>query len=136
MSHSGGQLTLSAASTSSSGLIRLATRSIFHSHPDFVACYGASWTKYAHEPPAGQLRFADSNVTDFVTELFEASAELVKGNFFGTGGDEINEACVVGISLLNMISPGQPPEWVARLSCPGSLMRAQTREVPHQALTF
>lgn len=45
------------------------------------------------EPPAGQLRFTDKNVIEFVQSLFKSTAQLSMSKLFSTGGDEINTNC-------------------------------------------
>jgi hexosaminidase len=73
------------------------TASISYSHPEYIACYDASpWEKYSHEPPAGQLRYADKNVTAFTAEVFRQTAKLATSRYLSSGGDEINEKCMVG----------------------------------------
>jgi len=48
---------------------------------------------YANEPPAGQLRLASPDTIQFTTGLLVNAAELFPGNYFNTGGDEINAKC-------------------------------------------
>ncbi|EIW67123.1 hypothetical protein TREMEDRAFT_34372 [Tremella mesenterica DSM 1558] len=73
------------------------TASIGTSHPEKVACLeSAPWNKYANEPPTGQLRFALSEVAEWTAGLFEKIISLTRGRYFGTGGDEINIACMLG----------------------------------------
>ncbi|EMD39645.1 glycoside hydrolase family 20 protein [Gelatoporia subvermispora B] len=70
------------------------TAIISQAHPEFVACAQSSpWSTFANEPPAGQLRFADPNVTQFTTELLHAVAEMFPGTMLSTGGDELNIPC-------------------------------------------
>lgn len=72
------------------------TASIFHSHPDYVTCYEKSpWTTYANEPPAGQVRFDLPEVQNFFAGIFEGATSLLRSPFFGTGGDELNQNCMV-----------------------------------------
>ncbi|ORY26256.1 glycoside hydrolase superfamily [Naematelia encephala] len=72
------------------------TAIIAESHPELIACYQASpWQRNAHQPPPGQLRFADPAVAEFVNGLFTSTLGLVSGPYFGTGGDEINENCML-----------------------------------------
>jgi hexosaminidase len=72
------------------------TASIAESHPDLIACFERSpWKKYAHQPPPGQLRFASSSATDFTKAVFGSTLDLISSQYFGTGGDEINEKCMV-----------------------------------------
>ncbi|RXK39028.1 hypothetical protein M231_03758 [Tremella mesenterica] len=71
------------------------TASIGTSHPEKIACLeSAPWNKYANEPPTGQLRFALSEVAEWTAGLFEMIISLTRGRYFGTGGDEINVACM------------------------------------------
>lgn len=75
------------------------TGSIYQSHPDYVTCYGASpWLTYANEPPAGQIRFDLPEVQNFMAGIFDGATSLLKSAFFGTGGDELNQPCMVRLS--------------------------------------
>lgn len=66
------------------------------SHPEFVACYEKEpWGRYAHQPPAGQLRFASDEVVDLAKDVFEEVAGLTQSRYIGTGGDELNLNCMV-----------------------------------------
>ncbi|KAI0642951.1 N-acetylhexosaminidase [Trametes meyenii] len=70
------------------------TAIISQAHPDFVACAEASpWATYANEPPAGQLRFVNPDVTSYIGDLFSAAAKLFPSTLFSTGGDELNTKC-------------------------------------------
>ncbi|GJJ15519.1 hypothetical protein Clacol_009797 [Clathrus columnatus] len=70
------------------------TAVIGNSHPDYVACQNLQpWTQFANEPPAGQLRFTDKTVINFVQSLFKSTASLFPSKLFSTGGDEINMNC-------------------------------------------
>jgi hexosaminidase len=72
------------------------TASIAGSHPDLIACFeGFPWPEYSHQPPPGQLRFASKAATEFTREILESTLNLVSSQYFGTGGDEINEKCMV-----------------------------------------
>lgn len=72
------------------------TASIAESHPDLIACFEKSpWGTYSHQPPPGQLRFASEAATTFTEDIFESTLDLVESQYFGTGGDEINEKCMV-----------------------------------------
>ena len=69
---------------------------IAEAYPDYIACYERSpWNKYALQPPAGQLRFADPEVMEFTSRLMSAAMESTSSPYFGTGGDEFNQACMV-----------------------------------------
>ncbi|KAF5392690.1 hypothetical protein D9757_001056 [Collybiopsis confluens] len=70
------------------------TTSIGEAFPEHVACALATpWANYANEPPAGQLRLANSNTTDFTASLFSAVSARFPGKYFSTGGDELNTEC-------------------------------------------
>ena len=45
------------------------------------------------EPPAGQLRLTQQPVIDFTAKLFTTLLSKVPGQYFSTGGDEINARC-------------------------------------------
>ena len=81
------------------------TAAIARTHPDYVACFEAEpWWDYAVQPPAGQLRFANETVQAFAAELFGNLAEVVKGSYVGTGGDELNRKCMVCI-IISLFQP-------------------------------
>ncbi|KAI8986124.1 N-acetylhexosaminidase [Trametes punicea] len=70
------------------------TAIIAQAHPEYVACPQATpWATYANEPPAGQLRFANSTVTTYIANLFTAVTTLFPSTLFSTGGDELNTNC-------------------------------------------
>lgn len=70
------------------------TSAISLSFPEHIACPEASpWALYANEPPSGQLRVASPDTVNFTTNLLVNIAELFPGNYFSTGGDEINTKC-------------------------------------------
>ncbi|CAK5269834.1 unnamed protein product [Mycena citricolor] len=70
------------------------TTAIGESHPEYIACNKASpWTTYANEPPAGQLRLATPAVVNFTASLIGAAAKVLPGQYFSTGGDELNTEC-------------------------------------------
>lgn len=72
------------------------TASIAESHPDLVAGFERSpWQTYSGQPPAGQLRFASKGAVELTKEIFGSTLDLVESKYFGTGGDEVNEACMV-----------------------------------------
>ncbi|KAG5644539.1 hypothetical protein DXG03_008193 [Asterophora parasitica] len=64
-------------------------------HPEHIACLDASpWSDYANEPPAGQLRIASPDTTNFTATLIKEIAAMVPRNsYFSTGGDEVNVNC-------------------------------------------
>ena len=45
---------------------------------------------YANEPPSGQLRVASPDTVNFTANLLVNAANIFSGNYFSTGGDEIN----------------------------------------------
>ena len=70
------------------------TFAISTAFPQHIACPGASpWAVYANEPPSGQLRIASPDTVNFTANLLVNAANLFSGNYFGTGGDEINAKC-------------------------------------------
>lgn len=70
------------------------TAAFADAHPDFVACNQARpWADYAAEPPAGQLRLANTTVAEYTAGLFSAIAEMFPSTMVSTGGDEVNEYC-------------------------------------------
>ncbi|KAF9478204.1 N-acetylhexosaminidase [Pholiota conissans] len=70
------------------------TSAIAKAHPEHIACPEASpWAQFANEPPAGQLRVANAETTNFTSALLTSAASLFKSAYFGTGGDEINTNC-------------------------------------------
>ncbi|KAK4684350.1 hexosaminidase, partial [Tremellales sp. Uapishka_1] len=78
------------------------TATIGASHPELVACYdSAGWQTFANEPPPGQLRFADPAASELVSDIFESTLKLVSSAYFGTGGDELNTACMYADEATN-----------------------------------
>lgn len=71
------------------------TESLAWSHSELVACSRMDWQKYAVQPPAGQLRIADPRATELITSIYDEVTQLLPGNFFVTGGDEVNRACYI-----------------------------------------
>ncbi|KAJ3771323.1 N-acetylhexosaminidase [Lentinula raphanica] len=70
------------------------TAIIAEAYPEHVACPGATpWATYANEPPAGQLRFASANTTNFTASLISSVSSRFPGKYFSTGGDELNTEC-------------------------------------------
>ncbi|SCV68294.1 BQ2448_415 [Microbotryum intermedium] len=69
------------------------TASIADSHPQYVACANHDWTKYANEPPTGQLKLGDANTRRFASAVVKDASSLMSSPYFSIGGDEINEAC-------------------------------------------
>ena len=63
-------------------------------YPEHVACANKSpWSKYASEPPAGQLRIASKETVGFVKAIFDGVGKRVNGRMMSSGGDEVNLAC-------------------------------------------
>ncbi|KAH8824949.1 N-acetylhexosaminidase [Flagelloscypha sp. PMI_526] len=71
------------------------TSVISKAHPEFIACPEKTpWASYSAEPPAGQIRIADSAAVSWTQNLFKATAKLFKtGPFLSIGGDEVNAKC-------------------------------------------
>ncbi|KAJ3801949.1 N-acetylhexosaminidase [Lentinula aff. detonsa] len=70
------------------------TAVIAQAYPEHVACPGATpWATYANEPPAGQLRFANADTTNFTASLISSVSSRFPGKYFSTGGDELNTEC-------------------------------------------
>lgn len=70
------------------------TSVISRSHPEHVACPEASpWGDYAAEPPAGQLRIASAETTNFTTSVVAAISGMFNSKYLSLGGDEINAKC-------------------------------------------
>ena len=70
------------------------TTSIGMSHPEFIACFGATpWTTYANEPPAGQIRIANPAAVNFTGDMLAAIAKTLPSSLFSIGGDEVNTNC-------------------------------------------
>ncbi|KAG8917844.1 N-acetyl-glucosamine-6-phosphate deacetylase [Tulasnella sp. 417] len=70
------------------------TTAIAESHPEHIACANAvPWVKYAHEPPAGQLRITSQETIKFTTELFSSVMGMFPSKYFSSGGDEVNFNC-------------------------------------------
>ena len=70
------------------------TASIALSQPDLITAYDVQpdWTKFANEPPSGQLKLNNTNVDSFVGKLFDDLLPRVSpySAYFHTGGDELN----------------------------------------------
>lgn len=72
------------------------TAIIGESHPEHVACFERTpWVDYTIQPQAGQLRFSNPDTTAFACKIFEGALKLTKSPYFGTGGDELKEQCMV-----------------------------------------
>ena len=70
------------------------TSAIAASHPEHIVCHEKTpWATFANEPPAGQLRFASDETTNFTISLLSEVAKMFPGSLFSTGGDEINIPC-------------------------------------------
>jgi hexosaminidase len=67
-----------------------------------VACFDAtSWSQYANEPPAEQLRFALSEGVNFTASLLVGVAKTLPSYYSSTGGNELNTG-----SMLETFSAG------------------------------
>lgn len=85
------------------------TAAVYHTYPELVAGFVQHpWGLWANEPPSGQLRFADPKTYKFTQDMFKATLPLLKSQYFGTGGDEINAVALV--------SPAQRPGMVSQLT--------------------
>ncbi|KAI0364269.1 N-acetylhexosaminidase [Pilatotrama ljubarskyi] len=70
------------------------TTAISAAHPEHIACAAKSpWSKYANEPPAGQLRIASLSTLAFVRMMFSSIAAALPGTMMSSGGDEVNLPC-------------------------------------------
>ncbi|KAM5540681.1 hypothetical protein V8D89_005712 [Ganoderma adspersum] len=70
------------------------TTAIGAAHPEHIACPSKSpWSKYASEPPAGQLRIASPATVSFAEALFESVASTLPSKMMSSGGDEVNLPC-------------------------------------------
>ncbi|PIL36481.1 hypothetical protein GSI_00170 [Ganoderma sinense ZZ0214-1] len=70
------------------------TTAIGAAHPEHVACASKSpWSKYASEPPAGQLRIASPATVSFAEALFDSVASTLHSRMMSSGGDEVNLPC-------------------------------------------
>ena len=49
--------------------------------------------RYFSEPPAGQLRLANQDTTQYTEDLLTAVSKMFPSSLFSTGGDEINMNC-------------------------------------------
>lgn len=79
------------------------TASIHASHPEHIASANrVPFSKYAHQPPAGQLRFATDETTSWTKGLMGEVVDLIGdggSRYIGTGGDEVNVPCMVSQGL-------------------------------------
>lgn len=69
------------------------TGSIVHSHPNLIVAYNhCPWTKYAQQPPSGQLKLNSVEVSSFITTLLHDLLSRVSpyNTRFHIGGDELN----------------------------------------------
>ncbi|KAH9885996.1 N-acetylhexosaminidase [Cubamyces lactineus] len=70
------------------------TTAISAAHPEHIACAAKSpWSKYASEPPAGQLRIASPSTLSFARAMFDSVAATLPGTMMSSGGDEVNLPC-------------------------------------------
>lgn len=70
------------------------TNSIAYSHPELIAASNIQpdWPTYAAQPPSGQLKLNNANVSDFMSKIL-ADVLPRTGNasaYFHSGGDEVN----------------------------------------------
>lgn len=73
------------------------TTSLHASHPSMIAAYNYQpWQEYAACPPGGQIRFMVDEVVDKVVGVLEGLRGRVRGEYMGSGGDEVNEKTYVG----------------------------------------
>lgn len=76
------------------------TASIHHARPELVVGYAREpWTRYAAQPPAGQLRYMEDDVTQFMADLLGKLMAYIPSPYFATGGDEINENVYVSLQI-------------------------------------
>jgi Glycosyl hydrolase family 20, catalytic domain len=70
------------------------TNSISYSHPELIAASNIQpdWPTYAAQPPSGQLKLNNANVTAFMSELLADVLPRTGGasEYFHSGGDEVN----------------------------------------------
>ncbi|KAI1792542.1 N-acetylhexosaminidase [Ganoderma leucocontextum] len=70
------------------------TTAIGAAYPEHIACASKSpWSKYASEPPAGQLRIASPATVSFAETLFDSVASMLPSKMMSSGGDEVNLPC-------------------------------------------
>ncbi|KAH9848284.1 N-acetylhexosaminidase [Lenzites betulinus] len=70
------------------------TTAISAAYPEHIACPAKSpWSKYANEPPAGQLRIASPATLEFARTMFSSVADTLPGTMMSSGGDEVNLPC-------------------------------------------
>ncbi|KAI8969460.1 N-acetylhexosaminidase [Trametes punicea] len=70
------------------------TTAISAAFPEHIACAGKTpWSRYASEPPAGQLRIASPSTLSFASTLFSSVASSLPGTMMSSGGDEVNLPC-------------------------------------------
>ena len=68
------------------------TASIAHSHPNLITAFNEPWSKYALEPPAGQMKLHSPDIPPFIADLFNDLLPRASpfSKYFHIGGDEIN----------------------------------------------
>lgn len=98
------------------------TASIAESHPEHIAGLGKTpFARYANQPPAGQLRFATDKTMQWTKELFGELVKLGDSKYLGSGGDEVNERCMVSLPAFRpdtrMASSRRPGEAEVRRRC-------------------
>jgi hexosaminidase len=78
------------------------TASIHHARPELVVGYAREpWTRYAAQPPAGQLRYMEDDVTQLMVDLLGKLKAHIPSAYFATGGDEINENVYVSLKIVD-----------------------------------
>jgi hexosaminidase len=78
------------------------TASIHHARPELVVGYAREpWTRYAAQPPAGQLRYMEDDATQFMVDLLGKLKAYIPSPYFATGGDEINENVYVSLKIVD-----------------------------------
>ena len=70
------------------------TNSIAYSHPELIVGSNIqpNWPTYCNQPPCGQLKLNNTNVTSFISEIL---ADVLPrtgsySNYYHSGGDEVN----------------------------------------------
>ncbi|KAJ1953308.1 Glucosamine-6-phosphate isomerase (Glucosamine-6-phosphate deaminase) (GNPDA) (GlcN6P deaminase), partial [Linderina pennispora] len=65
------------------------------SFPNIMSCMNKqpNWSKYAAEPPSGQLNIAKPESIDFTNRVVREYSKLFQDQVFHLGGDEVNRNC-------------------------------------------
>ncbi|KAJ7149044.1 N-acetylhexosaminidase [Mycena crocata] len=113
------------------------TSIISKSFPEHVACAEAKpWASFANEPPAGQLRLASEETMNFTAGLLKAAAGLFPGQFFSTGGDEINANCYTQDSETQASLTGSNKTFLQALDTFTQVNHAALRSVNKSAVVW